>query len=114
MGYGVPQDFAEAIKLYCAAADGDTTGSMSSAMNKCGYGLMVGGPGVTPSLVEGLKWSILAVERSAPGEVHDRSTVNLQRALAQATPQQIEDARQRAETTRAKWKANSGASSNTN
>jgi TPR repeat protein len=111
-GVGVQQDYAKAIELYCAAANGDTTGTMSYAMNSCGYGLMAGGPGVTPNPVEALKWLMLAVERSAPGEGHDRSTVNLNRALAQATPQQVEEAKRRAEEMRAKWKAATGAAPN--
>jgi TPR repeat protein len=104
-GIGVQQDFAKAIELSCAAANGDTTGTMDYAMNSCGYGLLVGGPGVTPNLVESLKWLTLAVERSVPGDTHNRATMNLNRALAQANPQQIEDARQRAEEVRTKWRA---------
>ena len=108
-GIGVDRDFAKASDLYCAAAKlGET-----DAMNKCGYGLLIGGQGVAPNLVEALKWLTLAVERSKPGEVHDRSTVNLNRALAQATPQQVEEAQQRAEDVRAKWRVSAAMASNT-
>jgi hypothetical protein len=73
-------------------------------MNSCGYGLLVGVPGVTPDLVEALKWLTLAVERSGPGDDHNRAIVNLNRARAQATPEQIEDAERRADELRAKWR----------
>jgi len=99
IGQGVPQDFAKAIDWYCAAADSNYV----DAMNKCGYGLLIGGPDVTPDLVEALKWLTLAVERSEPGEVQQRATVNLNRARAQATPEQVEEAERRAEELRAKW-----------
>jgi hypothetical protein len=109
LGLGVHQDFAQAIGLYCAAADeGDT-----HAMNACGYGLLIGGPGVAQDLTEALKWLTLAVERSQPGDTQSRAIVNLDRARAQATPQQIEDAERRAEEMRAKWKTNAALASST-
>jgi len=109
LGLGVHQDFAKAIDWYCAAADG----GLAHGMNSCGFGLLIGGPGVTPNLVEALKWLILAVERAEPGEILQRATVNLNRARAQATPQQIDDAERRAEEMRAKWRASADPTSNT-
>ena len=98
-GLGVPQDFAKAVKWYCAAADDDS----APAMGKCGYALLIGGPGVAPDRVESLKWLTLAVERGS-GETHDRGAVNLRQALAQATAQDVTDAARRAEEMRTKWR----------
>jgi hypothetical protein len=64
-------------------------------------------------MVEALKWLTLAVERSEPGDVHNRATVNLNRARAQATHQQIEEAGRRAEELRAKWRASAVPVNNT-
>jgi TPR repeat protein len=108
-GLGVHQDFAKAIDWFCAAAaDG-----LAHGMNSCGYGLLIGGPGVASDPVEALKWLTLAVERSEPGEVHQRAIVNLNHARANATPQQVDDAERRAEELRAKWRTNTTPASNT-
>jgi TPR repeat protein len=108
-GLGVHQDFATAVYWFCAAAaDGYANG-----MNSCGYGLLIGGPGVAPDPVGALKWLTLAVERSEPGDTQNRATVNLNRARAQATPEQVEEAERRAEEMRVKWKTNTAPASNT-
>jgi TPR repeat protein len=105
-GFGVRQDFAKAMEWYCAAAaDG-----LGAAMNKCGYSLLIGGPGVVPDRIEALKWLTLAVERTGRGdshdrEFHDRATVNLRRALIDAAPREKAEAARRAEELRKKLPA---------
>jgi TPR repeat protein len=100
-GFGVRQDFAKAMEWYCAAAaDG-----LGAAMNKCGYSLLIGGPGVAPDRIEALKWLTLAVERTGPGDSHDRATVNLRRALIDAAPREKTEAARLAEDLRRKLPA---------
>jgi hypothetical protein len=43
-----------------------------------------------------LKWLTLAVERTGPGDSHDRATVNLRRALIDAAPREKAEAARRA------------------
>lgn len=99
IGLGVPVDLGKATDLYWIAAEGGS----ASAMNKCRYGLLIREPDVAPNLVESLKWLILAIQRSEPGDVHDRAIVNFRQAQAKATPEQFEEARQRASEPRTKW-----------
>jgi len=54
----------------------------------------------------------VGVELSGPGEVHGRSTVNVNRARARVTSPQIVDAEQRAAEMRANWKARADAAKN--
>jgi TPR repeat protein len=105
---GVTQDFSTAIGWFCAAANG----RYANAMNSCGYGLLIGGPGVTPDAVEALKWLTLAVEKSGAGDLLHRAIINLNHARAQATPQQREEAERRAEEMRAKWRTSADPASN--
>jgi hypothetical protein len=59
-------------------------------------------------------WCTLAVELSDPGEVHDRSAVNLRAAIAQATPQDIAYAAIGAQEMRRKWKTVADSASKLN
>jgi TPR repeat protein len=99
MAHGVEGDMTKAAQLYCAAAEG---GGGPSVMNKCGYSLLIGAPGIAQDYVGAIKWLLLAVQRSGSGEWFEHATVNLHRALEGATDRQIEEARRQVTEFRSK------------
>jgi len=74
-----------------AAEQGNPAG-----MNGLGYSILTGVDG-SYDFVEACAWLIVAVERSEPGEVHDRAVVNLRDTRAQLDDAEQAEAERRAQ-----------------
>jgi len=79
------------------AEQGDAT-----CQNSLGYSILIGIDG-SYDFVEATTWLILAVERSSPGEVHDRAAVNLANARAQLSDEEAAEAERRAQAWRERF-----------
>lgn len=86
-GQGVPQDDAEAVRLYSLAAE------QGYAWAQYHLGLMyANGEGVLRDYVQAHMWSNLAASRWPPGEERDDAVRNRDIAAAKMTPAQVAEA----------------------
>jgi hypothetical protein len=70
--------------------------------NSLGYSLLTGLDG-SYDYVESAMWLTLAVERSPPGELHDRAVANLANARTQLSEDEQAEAERRAQAWREKF-----------
>jgi TPR repeat protein len=90
-GEGVAADPVEAAKWFRYSAEqGNPKGE-----NAYGYALAIG-QGVPQDLVEACKWFILASSQDKVAEPKGRAIVNMNGILPKMTPDQVQDAKNRA------------------
>ncbi len=84
---GVPQDYAEAVKWYCKAAE---QGFAEAQFN---LGVIYGkGQRVPQDYVQAHMWYNLAASRLPPGSDRDMAVMNREALAARMTPAQIAEA----------------------
>jgi TPR repeat protein len=104
LGRGVQADPSRMMYWQRRAAEqGEAAG-----MNGLGYAILTGMDG-SYDFVESCTWLILAVERSAPGDLHDRAVVNLRDVRAQLSAPEQAEAERRAQQWRDAFAARQAA-----